>query len=246
MNVTSKKKQDNRLQANLIGGQWQPVTSYGILADTITYSLYAPTVMDRDPPNPIANLPSFRESQTVFMRGYKENVNLVTSDDSPWQWRRICFTLKGEILTSAATIDDGIAIQIAPQGYTRPFINMQNALRTRISAQIFKGTEGRDWNDPFLAKPDTQRITLKSDVTHTLHPNSEGGFIKSFHLWHPMNRNLVYAEDESGTDIQNFGYSVTGKAGMGDYYILDMFRSNISDASSMQIQMAGTLYWHEK
>jgi hypothetical protein len=246
LNLTSKKKQDNRLQANYIGNTWVPVTSYGILASTITVSLYAPTVMDRDTPNPLANLPSFRDSQVCYMRGYKENVTLVTADESPWQWRRICFTMKGPSFVNQSTIQDGIAIQIAPQGYVRPFINVQPTLRDALYGYVFKGQDGRDWNDPFLAKVDTQRITLKSDITRTMHPNGEGGFIKSYHLWHPMNRNLIYNEDESGTDVLNFGYSALGKAGMGDYYIMDLFRSNQADSSAMQIQMAGTLYWHEK
>lgn len=246
LNVTTTKKQDNRLQTDLVNGNFVPATSYGMGAANIFSGLYIPTAMDRDIPDPHVDLPSYRTSGVCYMRGYQERVTLVNADDTSWQWRRITFTFKGLEIMQSAVPNDGVIVQVSPQGYTRPFIDMAAGLRNRLTTIVFKGTQGRDWQDVFQAKIDTQRVTLKSDVTRIIAPKTQGGSITRRKLWYPMNANLVYNEDESGTDVSQAQLSVSSKAGMGDYYIWDLFRSNDATGTILAAQVSGTLYWHEK
>jgi hypothetical protein len=199
-----------------------------------------------DTPSPNTDLPSYRQSQTCFMRGYAETVKLNLQDGNPWEWRRICFTMKGAALLNAASASDGIRVQLDPMGYTRPVSPITLNLRTVLHNLIFKGDVARDWSSPFTAKLDTQRITVKYDKTMTLNPGNPEGMIRNFKMWHPMNANLVYQDDESGTDIIKNEFSTLGKAGMGDFYVYDMFVAGGSPAADLLIQMGATLYWHEK
>jgi hypothetical protein len=63
-----------------------------------------------------------------------------------------------------------------------------------------------------------------------------------------MNHNLVYDDDENG-DVESSSYnSTTSRAGMGDYYVIDMFQPGAGGSSTdlLQITTNSTLYWHEK
>lgn len=63
-----------------------------------------------------------------------------------------------------------------------------------------------------------------------------------------MNKNLVYDDDESGEQEQGAYTSVDSKAGMGDYYVLDLVQSGTGGSTSdlFLITANSTLYWHEK
>lgn len=63
-----------------------------------------------------------------------------------------------------------------------------------------------------------------------------------------MNHNLVYDDDESGVAEASGHLSVSSKAGMGDYYIMDIFSAGLGAGASdlLNIYANSTLYWHEK
>lgn len=63
-----------------------------------------------------------------------------------------------------------------------------------------------------------------------------------------MNQNLVYDDDEAGAAEVTNRFSVDSKAGMGDYYIYDLFSPGTGGTSTDQIVIVpnSTLYWHEK
>lgn len=127
-------------------------------------------------------------------------------------------------------------------------VNNTPNLRNQVDAIIFKGAKGVDWNDIIVAPVDTRRITLKYDKTRILRSSNANGTVREAKMWHPMNSNLVYDDDESG-DLEASSYSsVESKAGMGDYYVLDLISAGTGGGTSdaLLIQGNSTLYWHEK
>lgn len=197
-----------------------------------------------------------RTATTCFMRGLSEHIRIQTSSGLPWFWRRICFTLKGNDLSTFSPLDTPISTTTryidTTNGMERllfnEVINNQPNTINNQDAIIFKGAKGVDWNDPILAPIDTRRITLKYDKTMILKSGNQVGTIKECKLWHGMSHNLVYGDDESGDGEVTSYVSTTSKAGMGDYYVMDLIFPGTGGTTSDVLQMSchSTLYWHER
>nr|QVW56513.1 MAG: capsid protein [Gemycircularvirus] len=196
-----------------------------------------------------------RTATTCYMRGLAENIRIQTSSGLPWFWRRICFTSKGSVAplsTQDSPTQTARTYQDTSNGMVRLFFNtdVNNMPNTKnnLDAVIFKGAKGVDWNDFIVAPVDTARVTLKYDRTRTLKSGNANGTVHEAKLWHPMAKNLVYDDDESG-DFEASSYvSTQSKAGMGDYYVLDIISPGTGGATTdaLLIQANSTLYWHEK
>lgn len=198
---------------------------------------------------------SARTATTCYMRGLSEHLRMQTSSGLPWFHRRICFTAKGDDpwrITFAGDTGTPTSFLENSNGFTRLLFNAninstQNWLN-QINAVIFKGAQGVDWSDPIIAPLDTRRITVKFDKTWTMQSGNTQGIVRERKLWHPMNKSLVYDDDETGIGESTSYDSVTSKAGMGDYYVLDIFASGTGGTSSdlLRLEANSTLYWHEK
>lgn len=198
-----------------------------------------------------------RTASTCYMRGYKENVRVQTSSPLPWLWRRICFTSKGPSFLITAAADTAPVQPVQPYsdtsiGMARKWFNLQvnNTPNTvaQYNAIIFKGNLNQDWNDVITAKVDTSRITVMSDVTRRITTGNNSGHFSERKLWYPMNKNLVYDDDEAGAAEVPQYVSTDAKPGMGDYFIVDYIVPGVGGTSSDVINMncTATLYWHEK
>lgn len=194
---------------------------------------------------------STRTATTCFMRGLAENIEIQISDGLPWQWRRICFTYKGiqNLIPSSTTAPVYNNALETSAGWVRVSNALpNNATRDNFEALIFRGSKGVDFNEPLTAPLDTTRITVKYDKTRTISSGNEDGCIRKYKFWHGMNKNLVYADDESGGS-ENVGFfSSQNKAGMGDYIVVDYFlpRQGSSSANQLSFNPTASLYWHEK
>lgn len=194
-----------------------------------------------------------RTAQACYMRGLKESIEVQVADGLPWQWRRICFTAKGLQTLFATTTGFSLSVE-ASTGFQRVLNQVPGdsatatSLRAVIEALLFKGAYAKDWLDPMTARTDSNRLTIKYDKTITIASGNEDGCIRSYSRWHGMNKTLVYNDDESGGDEVGALYSTLGKAGMGDYYVMDYFRPRTGSAASNQLSYApsATLYWHER
>jgi len=192
---------------------------------------------------------STRSSTNCYMIGLKEAIEIQVSTGMPWQWRRICFTIKGAFFSNTSSFAVGIETS---NGWTRVLNqvagNTGGGDQYTLFEKLFRGQNTVDWIDPMIAKVDTSRVTLKYDKTCTLASGNEDGFIRKYNRWHPMYSTLVYNDDELGGGENSAIYSTTGKAGMGDYYVIDMFRARDGSSSSDQLAFrpCTTLYWHEK
>lgn len=189
---------------------------------------------------------TIRTSTTVFARGYKESVQLATQSGRGWQWRRICFTMKGDALNQGNSdpTTSGVFREIS-SGYQRL---LKRDDSSRPQDLLFRGTQNVDWNDPLYASLDTRKILVKYDrLTHIRSGNADG-VTRTYKLWHPMNKNIYYEDDETGNVMNSNPFSVENKQGMGDYYIVDIFKSNLgsSPSDTLDFDCNGTYFWHEK
>lgn len=224
------------------------------------YFLFQPTAMNLSALAGGANLAvnvAERTSQTCYMRGFSENIRMQTNSATPWFHRRICFTSRGgSPFTQVASGDtplqsSGNSVDTT-NGQERLWFNaFVNAQGLTIAAQegiIFKGAQNIDWNDPIVAPIDTARIDLKFDKTWLIKSGNQNGTILERKVWHPMNKNLVYDDDESGEQESSSYFSVDDKRGMGDFYILDIFQAGVGAGAGdlLSIIANSTLYWHER
>jgi len=185
-----------------------------------------------------------------YMVGLRENIEIQVNNGTPWQWRRICFTFKGPL---GLTYDSGTAIATeTSNGWVRVVNQIAGdpggGQQYILFEKLFKGQNTSDWNDVMTAKVDNTRVTLKYDSTVSLASGNEDGFIRKYNRWHSMRKTLVYDDDELGGASTARTLSTEGKAGMGDYYVLDMFRARQGSATTDQLSFRpeATLYWHEK
>jgi len=191
---------------------------------------------------------SSRTSSTCYMRGLSEKIEIQVTDGLPWQWRRICFTYKG--FNNAAPNTTGFSLVAeTTNGWTRLLNMLPSATYINtVEGLIFRGSKNVDWTDPMTAPTDGTRITVKYDKTRTIASGNEQGAIRRYNLWHPMNKNLVYADDENAGSLNQQFYSTQSKAGMGDYIVVDYFQSRKGSSAAQQLSFGVTasLYWHER
>lgn len=243
LNIASKKKSDTMMPTVVNGIEVQP-GGYGMPGNITSVFIWNATARDRLSNNNQPTASSVRESDTCFMRGLKERITIRTGSQASWRWRRICITMKGYEQNFAPTYPD----QENSNGWMRMLRNYNGLpVLAAFTDYIFKGNQGVDWFDVMNAKIDTNRVTLKYDKIRTINSGNGVGKYANYNLWHPMNHNLVYANDESGEGESNQVVSTQGRAGMGDYYVIDLFTcATGGSGDSLLFQPEATLYWHEK
>lgn len=163
-------------------------------------------------------------------------------------WRRICFKFKGDDLNAYVDHNFTWWRATATQGVVRNLTSAY-ASPSALSALknwIFEGTEQYDWVDMFNAKTDPKRISVCYDKCRTFNAGNASGVIRNMRIWHPMNKNIEYNDEEDAGDNVTQPYSVTSKAGMGDYYIVDFFRGIGTANDLLSLSIEAKLYWHEK
>ncbi|AGU67650.1 capsid protein [Faeces associated gemycircularvirus 10] len=257
LNVTSRKKRDTMLSytnvstssqigsanyvvgpAVLAGGAQRFFLWCATARGISTYNNFDASLIDQ----------SSRTATNCYMRGLKERIRISTDDGMPWLWRRICFTSRNLNLRGYQT---GAGTSYSPAfltsaGFMRGVNQPYND--SYINDLLWKGTLGKDWNDFMTATVDNRRVDVKYDKTTTIAAGNEEGCIREFNRWHPMNKSLVYDDEEAGDEAAGSVFSVTDKRGMGDYYVMDIFdpRSGSTSASHLSFRPDATLYWHER
>lgn len=195
-----------------------------------------------------------RTSTSPYMVGLSEKLEIQCNTGMPWQWRRVCFTMKGPSLAPNSTASGYQFSNVleTSNGIVRVMNqvtgNPGSGAMYGLMLVLFKGQVNSDWIDPMTAPTDNSRVTIKYDKTMMMSSGNEDGFIRSCKRWHPMKKTLVYDDDENGGSEQASAFSSEGRAGMGDYYVLDLFRARQGSATSDQLSIrpTSTLYWHEK
>uniref|UniRef100_A0AAU6S589 Capsid protein n=1 Tax=Pipistrellus pipistrellus feces associated gemykolovirus TaxID=3140009 RepID=A0AAU6S589_9VIRU len=265
LNVTSRKKRDemscytNSTAANQTGSatyaQQPAVVSGGLAVSTCAAFLWIATGRDNtlNSGGGTGNIfnQATRTSTTPYMVGLKEKIEIQCNNGMPWQWRRICFTWKGSIFPDTASFSRSLETS---NGWVRLMNQLAGTPTTAATNMnttfnnMFKGSVNVDWTDPMTATVDNTRVSCRYDRTITLASGNEDGFIRNYSMWHPMKKTLVYDDDESGGGTTASSYSTYGRKGMGDFYVVDLFRARSGSATTDQLTVnpTATLYWHEK
>lgn len=264
LNVTSRKKRNGMLTWTNTSSQGGTSVTPGpgsliVNGRDACEMVWCPTAMDLSGSNgasTVAQVP-LRTASTCFMKGLSENIRLFSNTGAPWFHRRICFTYKGITPFRATQSADTPVNAHGPfvetsSGMERLAFNLnvnnELAARTAMWGVLFKGANGKDWNNLLIAPVDTSRVSLKFDKLWTYRSGNANGVVATKKLWHPMNKNLVYDDDENGDVEQESYFSVNSKAGMGDYYVVDFISCATGGTASdiLTIDFNSTMYWHEK
>lgn len=261
LNITATKKRNTMLTfsnttstGTIVAPTNQPLTLNGNSTGRVLWTATAQTI--KASPFPIYE--GVRTATSCYMVGLSEHLKLQTGSPLPWYHRRICFTTKGAGLTvqqpgDSPTVPYQTYFDGTSTGVERLMFNQTagGGLGNTVSATdgvIFKGVQNTDWNDVILAPVDTRRITVKFDKTWCLKSGNQNGTVYERKLYHPMKKTLIYDDDEQGASETPAFFSVDSKAGMGDYYVYDIYAPGIQGQSSDQLTVYAntTLYWHEK
>lgn len=262
LNATSTKKRDKMRQVTVVnyGGTAAP----GVLtlavqnpANDVTNSRvnFLPWIATaRVPITSNRDNEADRTATQCYMRGLSETLRLSSLSPDQWEWRRICFTLRGPAISSFQTL-----YYYTGAGFYRLSYNASNdasgqnaaAVQQAVYDKLFKGTYQSDWDDPMLAQVDNTRVDIKYDKIKMLKSGNSNPHERVTKLWMPMNKNLYYDDDQAGAGTNFNPLSVNDKRGMGDYYVIDLFRcTNISNtgtpAPGLAITYSSELYWYEK
>lgn len=261
LNLTSRKKRDTMLSytnttvTNPVGNATYNTGPATLRGDQTYIFAWVPTARSLSDSAGVTNSVSEisqRTSTSCYMRGLKEAVNIRTNSSNAWQWRRICFTFKGYNLypnDNANNTPFQYFSEVTNLGMVRTMNNLNtNTKGDRLLERMFRGSQNVDWLNVFNAPIDTTRVSVMSDRTRTIASGNDSGVLRTYKQWYPMNKNLVYNDDEVGDHMANSYLSTHGKPGMGDYYVVDFFQcSDGADQSDlMTVLPEATLYWHEK
>lgn len=191
---------------------------------------------------------STRTSSNTFMRGLREHIVIQTNDGTAWQWRRIVFFSR-DIRFRANTTGSTTTFNptyFNSNGYQR--VVNQVVVGGNYDDIIWEGTQGVDWNSFINAKVDSKRLTVKYDKVITFNSGNQNGIVRNYRMYHPINKSLIYDDEEKGGDETISAWSVTDKRGCGDMYVVDLFIPGIGAASTSRLYFnpQATLYWHEK
>lgn len=261
LNKTSRKKREVMLSYSNTdsAGASQPIAASTafVNGNATGFFVFCPTARDLTLGGAhTITQESMRTSQTCFQRGFSEHLRIQTSSGIPWFHRRICFTTRG-----GSAFNTGLDLApVQPYGpyvdtingmerlWLNQTVNLQPLTTAAQTDTLFRGKVNKDWNDIILAPVDTTRVSLKFDKTWCIKSGNASGTIAERKLWHGMGKNLVFDDDQNGEIQDSSHYSVDSKAGMGDYYIVDIFTSGLGATSSDKINVYSnaTMYWHEK
>jgi len=255
LNLTAKKKKDvmktwTNMDANDATGELRNGPAY-MQGGPLYAILWSPTARPGLNKNGAAGAPieeAVRTSSTCYMRGIKETISLASDTGAAWKWRRICFRLRGDFVYSkegsgalSSYLDSNFGMVRVATNWAKVTSAINDIYRI-----LFKGVRNVDWVDPMLAPTDNRRWDIVYDKTTNIQSPNEAGVYRTYQRWHGMNKNLVFDDDENANSEELRRWSVEGKQGMGDYYIIDLFNGNGAAEDQMSVRYNSTLYWHEK
>lgn len=194
-----------------------------------------------------------RLKQRCFFKGVAEDMNFLTNSDASWTHRRIVFLDRGETVRDAMPPNTAV-VAIGSVGYVRPLwavLNVAGATEpgatawADISDVLFDGQRNVDWSTYLTAKTDPQRVKTLYDRTTTIRSGNDRGLWKVKRFWHPVNRTIIYDDDEEAGNIVSRPWS-SGMGSCGDVIVVDMFGCpDGTTDDELSIGTQARVYWHE-
>ena len=259
LNKTSKKKRDTMTnwtditQANPQSGVFS--TGSAVMnggTGTIYQTVWCPTARpaeDDTGTKGSAIDKATRTNTNCYMRGVKENIQFEVLGGGSWTWRRICFRLKGDTINLANPDPATSPVFRQTSNGMMRLMTIDNTVIDRVTDTIFRGEFSVDYTSVTNAKTHSNRAQIVYDRTRIINNGNNKATARNYKMWHAMNKSLVYEDRESGDIMNPAPFSVEGPAGMGDYYIYDIFQSNVggvADTDVLFFEPQATLYWHER
>jgi hypothetical protein len=190
--------------------------------------------------------------QTIFLKGVMERSFITITGGTPYFHRRIVFSTTDRILRAAlpgnatnGLMWQGASFSLVAGSDIAPDIEL-----------LFEGHLNLDWSDPMLASIDTQRVKVHYDRTFTYNcGNDESGRSKLIRKYTPVNRAVIYDDEEAGYRIdgdvgeigeQSSPWSVDKSGMMGNLYVYNFFRSASSSDDTLRVRTEAKVYWHER
>lgn len=247
--IASRKKYDT-----IFGATSNDVQSTGqanIFAGT-NYFMWCPTWRQRRTASTDEHV---RANQEVFMRGIKDRI--MVSATFSLIHRRVCFWSHRRIDDARPFVFDNPDVIDAPSYQRRNLVALYPNLDEEIFEYLFKGTVGFDYseNSRWDTPLDNKRVKVVYDKQYTITPNyaapdgAQFGKTLTRKLWHPINRKVLYDDDEEGADVNGSGWSAQTPESLGNYYVLDIFSTGqYIEGSTDQVgtyMPESTTYWHE-
>nr|QTE03668.1 MAG: capsid protein [Gemycircularvirus] len=272
INTLSKKKRDTSMSAAASDetnpGPEAPFTGLNVRVSAATGTntllpgvhsfLYVPTERFLAPNN--AYYVAQRTASNPFYKGISETYTFLPNDSSVWWHRRIVFATKRryeqeiEQLANGGYFAPGTS---STQNTRRKLRDMSmsdgldgfEAIQANLIADVFRGVFNVDWFDSMRAALDKTRITVLSDRLTTIKSQNDSPAPRIVKHYTPINKTVVYADEESGQTMQPSQFSVESKTGLGNIYILDLVECPVpTDTTTTTVSFGSTqtVYWHEK
>lgn len=262
VNMAATKKRDNMISCAITEGGVPNVPGLPFVmngAQEVWMFAFVPSARrlhDGVPSTGVRGYDFSREHRDTFSVGYSERVTLTANTGANWRWRRIVFTMK--TLEPAQAFQSGalfnyVNFEGVKPGYVRAMYDFsQDALpRALLQQELFQGTAGTDYSDPFNAPVDKTRVRVLYDRNIAVNGHNDEGHWKVKRFYHRNGRKLIYNEKESGDRkdgaTEGSHFNTGGRVGDGDLWVVDMFAGIGSQAGdTLRFLPQGTYYWHER
>ena len=218
------------------------------------YVLSCPTYLNRQlAPKEIPRRDYLREQAKIFYRGVREEVSISVSE--PVFWRRVVFFMNEEL-------EQGVPLFPTHPATGNPY-RMRNMLPFRpeqgqadelLGLKLWEGLVGVDFSEDTRWKSPLSKRACRVvyDRTATINPSheyttTESGQMRNRTMWHPVNRKLLYHDQESGNDVNPSPW-VSELPNQGNMYIMDIFSLGRAEAEGSVMgswNLQSKIYWHE-
>lgn len=240
LNISSRKKQDTMLSTDPVG------IPGGYSGGSATF-LFCPSFRERaeDVTGETEDANGARTAESTYVRGIKEKIFVTINGGSPLRWRRIIYSTKDR---ASGVTSGSYQAQIAGGIRVRPMQVQNPASVTALGLQIMTGNQGQDYLTLLSGKTDPHKVLVHHDSTRILNPENATGYAREHDFWTPINKTLIYDDNEFGEDETSSPWSTLGRLGLGNIFILDIFDIALTTtpATTFQFIPATTYYWHEK
>lgn len=195
-----------------------------------------------------------RTASNCYIRGLRERITIETHGAAAWKWRRIVFATFGSDLFRDDALNVHLPWTFGTNGVSRLVADMNtgdtatNTIRDKILSALFRGVEGVDWYSTLTAPTDKRRLKILSDRVRTINSGNNFGCMRDFRIWLPINKYILYDDDQQGgRQVMNVQSALDTKS-LGDVYVLDIFEptKQSSDQDWLDFLPEARLYWHER
>ncbi|QIR82254.1 capsid protein [Chicken genomovirus mg8_401] len=195
-----------------------------------------------------------RGKSRVYFRGVAEKMSMETNSNAAWIHRRTVFLDGGETIRTHMPPDTASTLT-GSLGYVRPLYTVLNTAAAsepgatawhEISDQIYDGQHNVDWSNLITARMDSQKVKVLYDKTRRISSGNDRGTWKINKYWHPVNRTIIYDDDQDGNEINTAPWSSGSRQSAGDVIVMDIFScADGEEADEIRVGVESTVYWHE-